>query len=90
MGVSRFGLGGGGRPRQTDILLMMAFEAVRLGDRALDLKRAGGGVRRRDLRLTLRRFETAGAEAERVPVEAQAATEDEQGRDHDRDQEQPA
>ena len=65
---------------------MMAFETVRLGGRPLDLKRAGGGVGSRDLRPPLRRFETAGAEAERVPVEAQAATGHEQSGDNGRHQ----
>lgn len=90
MGVSRLRRRGGGRPRQTDGLLVVTFRAFGLGDRALDLETSGEGVGGGGVRPTLRRRETARAEAERIPVEAQAPTGDEKNRHQDRGQHPPA
>jgi hypothetical protein len=76
MGVPRFGLGGGGDPRQTDGLLMVSFETAGLGGGALHLKRPGFGLSGRGRSLPLGLLQTAGGEAERVPVQTQPSPDD--------------
>jgi len=69
---------------------MMVFQPVRLGGGAFDLESSGEGVGGGGVGSTLRRLKTAGAEAERIPVEAQPPTGDEQDRDQRRHQQSPA
>lgn len=69
---------------------MMVFQSIGLGGGCFDFQISGEGVGDGGLGPTLRRFQTAGAEAERVPVETQATPGHEQDRYDSRRQQSPA
>lgn len=83
MGVPRFGLGGGGDPRQTDGLLMMLFETAGPGLRALDLEPTGLSVRRGGPDELFGRRQTTRAKAEGIPVKAEPPSDDQNDDDQD-------
>lgn len=85
IGVPRFGLGGGGDPRQFDGLLMGFLKAARLTATALDFQSAGAGVGGGDLDLLLGPLQSARVEPERIPAQSQTAPGQQQGDDQQHD-----
>jgi hypothetical protein len=81
IGFPRFGLSGGGDPRQLDSLLMGFLKAARLNAGALDFQCTGAGVSGGDLGLLLRALQSARIEPERIPAQPQTAPGQQQGDD---------